>query len=230
MSSTSTFTCEHCIPLLFEVVEGRISEADKRAVDTHLDDCPECSSALAHLWELEAMATRWQVQSTPRWNRRSLFFGPRTWLPGIQVASAFASVVVMVLVLAQVQVSTANGLEIRFGDQEPLATQVAALREEITREVLSQQQGQLKASVDRLTAQQVASDQLVLQAALRATRSERKEDITNLLVLLEEAQDQRYQQTTASLRYLAENQHEDRQDINQLGTALRLVASTGGTL
>jgi hypothetical protein len=54
--------------------------------------------------------------------------------------------------------------------------------------------------------------------------------MANLLVLLEEAQDQRYQQTTASLRYLAENQHEDRQDINQLGTALRLVASTGGTL
>ncbi|XOV89084.1 MAG: anti-sigma factor family protein [Pseudomonadota bacterium] len=220
-----SMTCEHCRTQLFDVVDGAISAANHLEVNQHLDTCEDCSNRLAELWQLAALASRWQDRSVPQWNRRGFFFDSRPWFPVLQVASACASVVVMILVLTQVQLSVSDGLTVRFGNSYALEESVDAKIAELK----AQQSDQLRNSVERLTSQQAASNQLLLRAALTATRSERKEDLSNLLVILAEIQGRRFEQTEASLQYLVDTQIEDRRNIRQLGQALRLVAGEGGT-
>jgi hypothetical protein len=220
------FTCEQCKSLLYDVVDGGISDADRQSVNAHLEHCQDCNTLLAELWDLAAMATRWQDRPVPHWNRRGHFFEPRSWFSVVQVASACASVLVLILVMAQVQVSAANGLTVHFGDTfaspREVARQIDALRAE--------QQTLLKASMDQLSNRQAASDQLVLRTLLETSRSERRQDMSNMLAVLQEVQTQEVQRTEASLKYLIAGQLEDRRDIHQLGQAIRLVANEGGTL
>lgn len=220
------FTCEQCKSLLYDVVDGSISTADRQSVNAHLEHCQDCNTLLSELWDLAAMAMRWQERPVPHWNRRGFFYEPRSWFSFAQVASACASVLVLILVLSQVQISTANGLTVHFGDTfaspREVAQQIDALRTE--------QEMLLKASMDRISNQQAASDQLVLRTLLETSRSERRQDMSNLVTVLQEAQTQEVQRTEASLKYLIAGQLEDRRDIHQLGQAIRLVANEGGTL
>lgn len=222
--------CEQCKPLLFELIDQKISSEDRASVNEHLDDCGECSSLLSEMWDMQAMATRWQDKPVPHWNRRAAYFEGVSWFPMLQVASGFASVIVMVLVLAQVQVSTNDGLTVHFGKALVDEAYVDARLENRLNEFEQNQQAMLATNIDRLTDQQAASNQLVLRTLLETNRQERRDEMTQLVTLLDEAQSQRTERTEASLRYLIASQLEDRRNIQQLGQAIQLVANEGGTL
>lgn len=225
---STSMNCETCKLHLYDVVDGKLDSAEQIAVNEHLESCEACNETLAELWNLQAMATRWQDRPVPGWNRRGFFFEGSNlgWLPMLQVGSVFASVLVLVMMLTQVQISTADGFTMRFGEdlalKEDLAREVAELRDE--------QQLLLDERVSRLTTQQVASNQLVLNTLLQVSREERREDLSTLVTLWDERQDLQSQRTQAGLRVLLDNQLKDRRNIQQLGQALQLVANEGGTL
>ena len=223
---SSTMNCEQCKPNLFDLMDSTINVDTREEVNAHLDQCEACAALMARLWEMNAMSTRWSEQRVPHWNRRAAWFDSVAFWPILQVASAFASILVVVLVLAQVQVSTGDGLTVTFGNSYMRAEDVRAELAQFKQD----QQFQLATSIDRLTSQQAASNQLVLNTVLRSSREERQEEMENLLTTLNDAQDQQYQHTESSLRYLVASQLEDRRNIQQLGRAIRLVANEGGTL
>lgn len=220
-----TMNCDQCRQLLFDIVDANVSQESRAAANLHMDECPECSAALAELWQLSAAASRWQDRPVPWWNRQARFFEGRSWFPVLQIASGFASLLVMVLVLAQVQVSTSDGLVIRLGGTGITEQQLTAKLDELRTE----QYAMVNARLDRLASEQVSSNQLLVNMVLEANRQERQEDVANLLALLEDSQTQQQQRTAAGLRFVIGNQIEDRRNIKQLSDALRLVASDGGT-
>lgn len=221
------FNCSQCQSHLFDLVDNTLGDADRRLVNDHLAHCEACTDALAGIWEMQSVATRWQDARVPRWARRDHFFERHQWFPALQVASACASFIVLVLVMAQVHISIDKGVDIDFGggnyvSKTEVANQLDKFRAE-QRQVLDH-------SVDRLTAQQVASNQLILGSVLATSRKERREDLSTLAAAFQSEQDRQSQQMQASLRYLASGQIEDRRDIKQLGHAIQLVANDGGTL
>lgn len=223
---SSDLTCEQCRLQLDGLLDESIGQEARAALDAHLDECEACSGVLAELWQLKMMATRWQDRQVPHWNRRAMFFDTPTWLPRLQIASAFASLLVLALVLARVEISTADGFSVQFGESYATAEQVDARVQQLKRD----QEMQLQAGFNKLTSQQVASNQLLLRTVLDLSRQERREELSEVVTLLDETRDQRYRETEQSLRYLVESQLEDRRNIRQLNQAIRLVANEGGTL
>lgn len=223
---SSDLTCEQCRLQLDGLLDESIEQEARAMLNAHLDECEACSQLLAELWNMKAMATRWRDQSVPHWNRRAQFFDAPAWLPRLQMTSAFASVLVLVLVLARVEISTTDGFNIGFGQTYATAEQLDARVQQLKED----QEMQLRAGINKLTSQQVASNQLLLRTVLDLSRQERREELSEVVTLLDESQDQRYRETEQSLRYLVESQLEDRRNIKQLNQAIRLVANEGGTL
>ena len=70
---------------------------------------------------------------------------------------------------------------------------------------------------------QVTTNQLLLRTVLDTSRAERREDLQNLVYLLEESQAERDTSTAESLRFLINSQLRDRQQIRELSDALLQV-------
>ncbi|HKI73219.1 MAG TPA: hypothetical protein VJ998_01155 [Pseudomonadales bacterium] len=223
---STDITCSDARLQIMDLVDQPTATFDREVLNGHLEHCEACRTTLAELWELQAMATRWRDAPVPQWTRRDAFFERRSWLPRLQIASAVASVVVLVLMLSQVQVSTKDGLSVSFGHgyvgRQELATQLRQLRD--------QQQANLSASIARLSNTQAANNQLVMNTLLTRSRDERRQDLSNLLTIFQDSQARQSRQTQDSLQYLVASQVQDRRDIKQLDHALRLVATKGTDL
>lgn len=214
--------CDQCRSLLFELIDGGLGTDTRHQVDTHLETCPDCRNALQELWQLEAAATRWQTQRVPHWNRRDAFFEPRRWMPVTQMAGAAASVLLLVIVVSQLRIDSSDGLRIAFGPDYVTKQEVSARLDALERGLADE--------LDTLQQQQAAGDQLVLTSLLQASRRERRDDLADLVSVLNDAELQRDLRTRQALQYLISTQQEDRKDIQQLNEAIQLVGNSGGTL
>lgn len=79
---------------------------------------------------------------------------------------------------------------------------------------------QLNSRVQKLTSQQVETNQLLLRTVLSASQQERREDLGNLLVLWEEELNSSTLSTEESLRFLIPEQLQDRREIQDLNAAI----------
>lgn len=214
--------CEQCQIRLFDLMEGELPDQERRSIDQHVETCIDCQAALGRLWELEAAATRWKRQPVPRWNRRDAFFEPRSWLPATQLVGAAASILLLVVVVAQLRIDMTDGLVITFGPdyvtESEISERLAALETSVGEELRE------------LGQQQAAGDQLVLTSLLHTSRRERREDMADLVSVMNDAEARRDMRTREALQYLITTQQEDRKDIQQLNQALQLVGNSGGTL
>lgn len=211
--------CEQCETLLFDLHEGKLEANVASQVDKHLSSCNECAALLNDIWQMGIVSTRWQDQPlpdrTPFSDERSTKGSPqRTWqLP--QIFATAVSVLAMVVVLSDARISKVpEGITLSFGEPDYVST--AALtdfRNELDA-VFSQR-------FERLTTQQIASNQLVLRSVLDTSRAERRREITTLVSYWNTAQSNLIEQREEDLRYLLANQAEDEKDINQLNHALQ---------
>jgi hypothetical protein len=213
------YSCEQCKDKLFELVGSQLPALERQLVDTHLQHCEACSEDLADIWELQSKASHWHDERVPHWNRKQYFFEPSPWPIRMQWATSLASIVVLILVMTEARISTVDGFTVDFAGSESTFISQQDLGLQLTN-IQSQQQTLLDSSVQKLTSQQVATNQLLLRTMLNTSRQERREDLGNLLVLLEESQDQRTLSTEESLRYLIASQLQDRREINDLNEAL----------
>ena len=215
-------TCEKCESLLFDFHEGRLSPPTAADIDQHLKDCSNCSSLLNDIWQMSLAASRWQDRAVPGWDRRGTFFSRRAWQAPQMFATA-ASLLALVLVLTDVHfVSSNDGLTLRMGRDEYVSTTALA-------DFRSQQDSQLNQGLEKLTAQQVASNQLILRTLLDTSRKERREDFTTLVTYWNSVQARQFQETEENLRYLLATQAEDERDIQQLSNALQQIGLRSGT-
>jgi hypothetical protein len=126
------------------------------------------------------------------------------------------------VVLFQVEVmSSETGFTISFAGQKNLVSQ-----DELQRSlsmVRQESDRAFNANVDRLTSQQVTTNQLLLRSILEASRQERREDLGTMMVLWDSERDRRNQMTEESLRFLIRNQAEDKRELRGLTQALRSI-------
>lgn len=222
-----TSDCNEYRDLLPELVDGQLSALQKQRADQHLNQCDDCSETLSLLWQMHAAASRWEDQPIPHWNRRRTFFPGVSWLPNLQWVSSITSVIVLVLVITQASVSTADGLSIRFGERSSV-TEVALAQ--VLKELELRQNTRFNQRVSNLSSQQLASNQLLLRTVLEMSREERKEELSTLLTVWDYAQVQRAQQTKESISLLLVSQLEDKRNINQINRLLRQASVEGNNL
>lgn len=215
-------TCNQCQNLLIDLQDGRLDDSTRQTVDRHLGDCPACATRLAELWALEAAATRWSDQPVPAWNRRARFFEPRPWPALFQWAGTAASFVLLIALATQVNIDTSDGIRFSLGPDYITEAQVEAQ--------LAQVRLDYEARIDRLRQQQAAGDQLVLTSLLQTSRRERRDDMRDLVSVLNDAESRRDARTRDALDYLISTQQEDRKDIQQLNQAIQRVGYSGDTL
>ncbi len=215
-------TCEHCQQQLFDLMSGDLADSVRADVDAHLETCEDCQNALTGIWEMEAASTRWENQRVPHWNRRETFFEPRQWLPVTQFAGAAASVLLLVIVVTQLNVDTADGIRITFGPDYVTESEVSNR--------LARIENSLADELAQLRQQQAAGDRLVLTSLLETSRRERQDDLADLVYVLNDVDERRDMRTREALQYLISTQQEDRKDIQQLNEAIQLVGNSGGRL
>ena len=213
------YSCEQCKEQLFDFVDGNLPPLEQQIVDQHLQYCESCNLELGNIWNLQSRVSHWSDERVPRWNKKQFFFEPSPWPMRMQWVTSFASVFVLILVLTEARISTVDGLTVDFAGNEARYVSQTELTERIT-QVQSQQQAELDTSVQRLTGQQITTNQLLLRTVLDTSRQERREDMGNMLVLWEEAQDQRAMSTEESLRFLIASQVQDRREIQDLNEVL----------
>lgn len=213
------YSCEQCREQLFDFVDGNLPPLAQQIVDQHLQHCENCNSELSSIWNLQSRASHWHDERVPRWNKKHFFFEPSPWPMRMQWAASFASVFVLILVLTEARISTVDGLTVDFSGSGVRYVSQTELTERLD-QVQSLQQTELDMSVQRLTSQQITTNQLLLRTVLDASRQERREDLGNMLVLWEEVQDQRSISTEESLRFLIASQVQDRREIRDLNDAL----------
>jgi hypothetical protein len=213
------YSCEQCKAQLFDFVDGNLPPLEQQIVDQHLQHCESCSSELGSIWNLQSRVSHWSDERVPRWNKKQFFFEPSPWPMRMQWATSFASVFVLILVLTEARISTVDGLTVDFAGKNARYVSQTELTEQIT-QVQLQQQADLDTSVQKLNSQQITTNQLLLRTVLDTSRQERREDLGNMFVLWEEAQDQRAMSTEESLRYLIASQVQDRREIRDLNEAL----------
>lgn len=221
----SEFSCEQCKEQLPSFVDGNLTSLQQQRLDQHLGHCEACNETLAQLWELQAFSSRWHDEPVPGWSRRKTFFTSNPLLFNIQWISSFASVLVLVLVVSQAQISMKDGISFGTGTQVTRAE----LDNVLTSFEQSQKQ-QLEARVTSLANQQMASNQLMLRTVLSMSREERKEELTTLLTAWDYAQDQRTEQTEESIRLLLASQVEDKRNIDQINRLLKQAVLEGSDL
>ncbi len=218
--------CEETEKYLFEFTEGGLTDLERKAVDQHLQQCAECSRLLNDIWETALQGANWQDVPVPRWEKRTLFFGhgragPGGW-PWLNLVSVAASALVLVAVLVKVEVMTSDdGFAISFSGQNDLVSE-----EELAQRLTSVQretERSFNANVDRLTSQQVTTNQLLLRSILETSRQERREDLGNMMVLWDSDRQRRNEMTEESLRFLIRNQAEDKRELRDITQTLRSI-------
>lgn len=216
--------CDQCKSDLFGFVEGTLNASRRGEIDDHLQGCEPCNRALADIWQMQMIASRWHdEQVPPHWKPRSLFFDTAPWLPRLQLATSVASIFLLVIVLADVRISTRDGIEVGavrdYIDSAELTGEMSAFRQS--------QQADVQRRLDRFSSQQVATNQLLLRTILETSREERRDELAAVFALLDEQDDQRSRETRESLRYLIASQVEDKRDIERLDRALTQVSDPG---
>ena len=233
MKDDENFSCEQSQNLLMEFIDNSLNPLQKQCMDQHLSHCEDCNASMQQLWEMQGIATQWQDESVPRWARRKTFFESYQWFPKLQFASTFATMLVLVLVLGNAQLSTSDGLQIRFGEgnenyltRSDLEQKISSLQDQLN----TQQSAQLQRNVSDLTTRQAATNQLLLKTILERSREERREDMDTLVTNLYQSQNQQTENTNESLRTLLVNQLEDRRNINQLNKLIHQASLEGNSL
>jgi len=233
MKNDENFSCEQSQNLLMEFVDNSLNPLQKQCMDQHLSHCDDCTTSMQQLWEMQSIATQWQDESVPSWARRKTFFESYQWFPKLQFASTFATMLVLVLVLADTQISTSNGLQIRFGEDTKNYLTRSDLEQKISllqNQLNTQQSEQLQRNVSNLTSRQAATNQLLLRTILDLSREERREDMDTLVTNLYQSQNQQTEHTNENLRALLVNQLEDRRNINQINKLLHQASLEGNSL
>ena len=197
------YSCEQCGDRLIEFACEELSVLERQLVDRHLARCTGCQSQLTELWELQRSASEWSDQRVPGWPRRELFFEPSPWPLRIQwvlSSGSFAMLVLVVLILAW---------------QEPLDDQLQSITTRLG-DLESSSEEYLAGAVAQLRQDQVSTNQLLARSLMAQRRQERREDMAELVRLMDGLQVQRQQDTENNLQYLISTQIEDRRDIEAL--------------
>jgi len=210
--------CDHQLVSdhLLDYIDDKLAPSVRKQVEQAMHQCSSCEQAYLQAVALEQAAHEWKNQPVPEWHRTEYAVRPRQQSSGWLNWTALAtSTLAILMVLFQVQISSNdNGFQIAFGGQSSDA--VNSIVEQKLREYKKQQSVMLDARFVAEADKQRTANKLMVADVLEKTRDERREDLNFLITGI---QTQRYEDQSKvekRLAYLAENQIENNQYINQL--------------
>jgi hypothetical protein len=214
--------CDHQLvsDLLLDYIDQKLSTKVSHQVEQAINQCETCQATYRQAVELHQMADQWQQQSVPAWHRTEYAVKPKTktqqWLSWSALAT---STLAIFMVVFQVQISSNDsGLQIAFGGNSN--GQVSAKLEALVQQKLDayrkEQNLMLDARFIAATNNQITQSKLLVAQALEKSRDERRDDLNFLVTGIQSQRYEDSQKIEKRLAYLADNQIENNQYINQL--------------
>ncbi len=199
------------------LLDGTLPDSLRVRCEQALHDCEHCRASHAQALAYAAMASDWQQEPVPKWNRARHLVKPRVQQtpPWLSWGALAASVLAVVLVSTQAEISTADGLVIRFGGelqetrvQQLIATALAANT--------ASQAAVLDARLADFATRQLDASRLQFADWADSNRLERRQELNLLLSGWQNQRLQDQQVYAARFNELTNEQIESNQYLNTL--------------
>ncbi len=211
--------CDHQLVIehINDYVEDKLSPEIKRQMEVVLNSCSDCQATHKQCLELYQMSHAWQSQNVPEWHRTSFAVRPpiktSNWLNwGAMTTSSLA----ILMVIFQLEISTGDtGLMISFGGNQTEA-KIAQMVETQLAEYKNQQEKIFQVKLNNALERQDDRTKLRLANWLEKNRDERQQDIKFVMTGWQSQRYEDQKNVDRQLSYIADNQIENNQVINQL--------------
>ena len=210
--------CDHQLVSdhLLNYIDNKLSPSVRKQVEQAMSQCDTCQSTYHQAVAMYQASHTWQQQPVPEWHRTEYAVRPRqrssSWLNWGAMAT---STLAILMVLFQVQISSNDsGFNIAFGGQS--SAQVNAMVEKKLEDYKNQQSLLLDARFVAESDKQTTTNKLMVADILEKTRDERRDDLNFLITGIQTQRIEDKTKVDQRLSYLAENQIENNQYINQL--------------
>ena len=211
--------CDHqlIIDHINDYSENKVSPELRTQIEAKLSQCTDCQATYRQSLELYQMSHEWQSQTVPEWHRTSYAVRPpikrNNWLSWGSLATSSLAILMVVF---QLEINSGDtGITISFGGNQAKAQ----IEEMVSAQLVtykSDQDKQFQLKLSTALEQQNVRTNLRLANWLEKNRDERQQDIKFVMTGW---QSQRYEdQKVVDKRfaYIADNQIENNQAINQL--------------
>lgn len=201
-------------------IEGSLSPTLKARCEAALRQCSHCREIHDQALALSRLPSLWQQQEVPHWNRaRHAVQPPRQHGQRLAWSALVASCFAVFLVLVKLEISTTDGLRISFGGGMDEARLRQVVSEQMQQEGLVWQEAQA-AQVETLLSEyaerQAIATEVMLTQWLESTRSERRQDMQQLLSGWQSLRYQDQLMLNEQISYLASSQEENNRYLNAL--------------
>lgn len=221
--------CDHQLVIehINDFIESKVSPELRSQIETSLNNCSDCQATYKQSIELYQMSHEWQSQAVPEWHRTSYAVRPpvkqNNWLNwGAMATSSLA----MLMVVFQLEINTGDtGLTISFGGNQA-ESKLEQMVEQRLVSYKSEQQKIFNTKLDNALEQQNNRTKLRLANWIEKNRDERQQDIKFVMTGWQSQRFEDQQNADKRFSYIADNQIENNQVINQL---IQSVSTTAGT-
>lgn len=211
-------SCDHQVisAHVCDYVEGKLPSVLALRCAEAIKDCAHCREVHAQALEFYQLASAWEEQPVPEWQRARHAVQPRyaqhSWL---SYGALAASVCAIFLVLLRVEISTQDGLLISFGGSQQEARVQELLAAELARHV-DAQNALLDARLTEFADEQRTGTELMLARFQQDSRIERRQELDFLTAGWENRRYQDQRVVSAQINRLASGQQENNQYLNAL--------------
>lgn len=201
---------------LYDYIDDKLSPTLKKQVESAINQCDTCQQVFQQAISVQQASHQWQEQSVPEWHRTDFAVRPKPSAFGwINLTALATSTLAILMVLFQVNISTNDsGLHIAFGN--PTDKHIDALVEQKITAYQKQQDTLLEARLLAQSEKIKTSSQLSIANSMQKMREERRDDLSFLITGIQTQRFEDQSKVDKQLAYLAENQIENNQYLNQL--------------
>lgn len=218
-------SCDHQLLTdhLVDYIEGRLEQPLRRACELALVDCAVCRDAHEQALGFARLATDWEDEPVPAWNRGRFAARPVQRQPAwLHWGALGTSCLSLLLVVFQLEISVEDGLLISFGGSQREAQLQAQL--EARWEVLqADQNARLETELAAFATAQGSANRLLLAEWMEQSRNERRQDVEFIMTAWESQRYRDLQRTDEQLGYLVRNQIESDQYLNELAQNIQVT-------
>ncbi len=211
--------CDHQLVIdhVNDYVENKVSPEIKHQMESVLENCPDCQATYQQCLRMYQMSYEWQSQEVPDWHRTSYAVRPPTkntsWLNwGAMATSSLA----ILMVVFQLEINSGDtGLTISFGGNQA-ESKIAQMVDEQLVKYKENQDVLFEAKLTAALEKQDDRTKLRLASWQEKNRDERQQDIKFVLTGWQSQRYEDQKNVDRQLSYIADNQIENNQVINQL--------------
>jgi len=211
-----------------EDADGKLSSEIKQQMEQVLATCPDCQATYRQCLDLYQMSHEWQSQNVPEWHRTRYAVRPpmkhSSWLNWGAMAT---STVAILMVVFQLEISGGeSGFTVSFGGNQTEAKIANMVESQL--EIYKKEQDQIfLVRLNDALEKQDTKTKLRLANWLEKNRDERQQDIKFVMTGWQSQRYEDQKMVDKQLSYIADNQIENNQIINQLARSVATVQSSG---